>query len=31
MVSTGMLRMIWAYNLNRRCTFVCGALDGSYE
>ena len=23
--------MIWAYNLNRRRTFVCGALDGSYE
>ena len=26
-----MLRMIWAYKLNRRCTFVCEALDGSYE
>jgi hypothetical protein len=26
-----MLRMIWAYNLNRRRTFVCEALDGSYE
>ena len=30
-MSTCMPRMIWAYNLNRRCTFVCGALDGSYE